>query len=89
VKPAHLVTRQRLWQRDMNARGFCSQCASPAPDGVHCDACRRKQNERQFAASRMRRGVPLDWPKFLHYRGPRVRSDAGALDRHLSEMFGV
>lgn len=92
MKPDHLVTRQRLWQRNKTMQGLCCQCAEPAPDGVHCESCRKKCQERSFINNRLRKGIPLDWPKWARWKGPVITpapNGGSLLDRHLSGMFGL
>jgi len=83
------VSRQRLWQREMNAKGLCCQCAKPVASRIHCEECRDKARERSFARSRILRGVPLDFPKWARYGAPaKKRKVSATLDRHLSRIFG-
>lgn len=88
------VSPQRLWQRNMTEQGLCCQCAEPASDGIHCEACPRKAQERGFIKNRLRQGIPLDWPKWVRWKGPRkpeapkAEPVPGSLDAHLSRIFG-
>jgi len=64
------ISRQRKWQLKQTATGRCTICGQPIVAGskFYCEKHWKLSRNRGFVNARNRAGIPLDAPKFKHFK---------------------
>lgn len=85
------ISRQRAKQLRNMAAGLCQYCPRPLAPGNKsmCEYHRDKRRKECFERSRMRRGVPLDRPKWQRGEHPTKRPLAEDRQPLLREVLAI